>query len=191
MPAARKQTTKRTYRGPAVQGNLALSEARRRLEDTGRMDFDQVYRRAPDTRSDRIARERREARAALRPAQHVSAATVCASAAVSVLVVVLLVCYAQLNAVSVHVVAMKSEIDALEVERVRLLTEYERDFDLASVNEKARADGMDLPGESQIYYIDLPGQDQAVSCAGQDEGTLDRFAERLRQSVDTAVAYFR
>lgn len=192
MPANRRkaQQTNKRYRGAPVDGNLALSEAERRLESTGRVDFDRVYHSHPQTYSDRASRRRQKTKAAVRPAQHVSALTVMCVMAVSGLMVVLLVCYAQLNAISVSIVDMKEQISDLEVEQVRLLTEYEKDFDLASVNEKAQEAGMKAPSDSQIYYIDLPGADQAVSCAGEESG-LSRMAEGLQARLHAILAYFQ
>ena len=69
----------------------------------------------------------------------------------------------QINAISNSIVEMKSEISQLEIEQVTLLTRYEQAFDLASVKESAQSAGMSQPSDSQIYYIDLPGQDRAVA----------------------------
>ena len=96
-----------------------------------------------------------------------------------------LLCYIQLNAISRNIVRMKTEITALEVEQVGLLTKYEQSFDLTSVKEAAESYGMVQPSESQIYNIELPGANQAVShsgrrSAGSAESLLDRVLDKLR-----------
>ena len=104
---------------------------------------------------------------------------------IAALTVGVLLCYIQLNAISRNIVRMKTEITALEVEQVGLLTKYEQSFDLTSVKEAAESYGMVQPSESQIYNIELPGANQAVShsgrrSAGSAESLLDRVLDKLR-----------
>ena len=87
----------------------------------------------------------------------------------------LVLCYVELTAISDDVVAMQKQVSALQTEQVRLQAEYEQAFDLATVKEAAQEAGMHQPDDSQIYYIDLPGQDQAVSYGSEDTGVLSRF----------------
>ncbi len=191
MPAAKTKRKERRA-APPVDGNLAYRELERKLEKSGRVDFDQQYHRRVETKADRISRRRQKAKSMVRPAQHVSGVMVVAVGVVSVLMVVLIICYAQLNTISVNIVDMKEEIEALEIENVRLLAEYEQAFDLASVNEKARDAGMSPPSDSQIYYIDLPGEDQAVACADDgNQSILSRFLQGIRSRLDEILAYFR
>jgi hypothetical protein len=88
--------------------------------------------------------------------------------------VVLLLCYVRLNTISRSIVSMKSEIKTLEVEQVSLLTQYEQAFDLSAVKEAALAAGMKDPSDSQIYYISLPGEDQARTHSAGG-GALERL----------------
>ena len=78
------------------------------------------------------------------------------------LMVVLILCYVRMNTISRNVVSMKNEIEQLKIEQVSLLTQYEQTFDLSAVKEAALAAGMNLPSDSQIYYINLPGENQAT-----------------------------
>ena len=111
--------------------------------------------------------------------------------AVAVLMVALLLCYVRINAISGSIVEMQEQISALEVEQVSLLTRYEQAFDLATVKEAAQAAGMRQPDDSQICYIDLPGEDQAVSYDSQAEGVLSRFFAAVGRNIYAAVEYFR
>ena len=112
-------------------------------------------------------------------------------AAAAVMLVALLMCYVQINAISSNIVGMKSQISELEVERVELLTKYEQVFDLAAVKEKAQAAGMVMPGASQTYYIQLPGQDQAVSYVAQERGLFSNILTSISQRLDSLVEYLR
>lgn len=172
--ASYRKSTKRRYTAPgtAVDGNLARKldrrELERQLDRSGRMDFDELYERRPETAAERNARRRAQLKASVRPAQKVSAMALLGFVCTAFLMVVLLLCYVRLNTISRSIVSMKTEIKALEVQQVSLLTQYEQTFDLSAVKEAALAAGMHQPSESQIYYISLPGEDQATAYGTQD-----------------------
>lgn len=204
--AASAKMTKRRYNTPGVvSGNLAREldrrpperrepdrrELERRLERSGQLAPDEYYLRRRESEAERIARERARAKAAVRPAQKVSPLAVLGFAAVAAMLVVVLLCYVQINAISRDIVAMKSEISQLEVEQVSLLTRYEQAFDLATVKEAAQAAGMVQPADSQVYYVDLPGEDSAVSYAREESSMLSRVFASLGRTVYAAVEYFR
>ena len=164
---------------------LDSRELELRLERSGQVDFDQQYRQRRETEAERRSRQRAKAKAAVRPAQKVNILAVLAFFGIAALTVGVLLCYIQLNAISRNIVRMKTEITALEVEQVGLLTKYEQSFDLTSVKEAAESYGMVQPSESQIYNIELPGANQAVShsgrrSAGSAESLLDRVLDKLR-----------
>ncbi len=164
-------------------------ELERRLERSGQVDFDQQYRQRRETEAERRSRQRAKAKAAVRPAQKVNILAVLAFFGIAALTVGVLLCYIQLNAISRNIVRMKTEITALEVEQVGLLTKYEQSFDLTSVKEAAESYGMVQPSESQIYNIELPGANQAVShsgrrSAGSAESLLDRVLDKLRELLE-------
>ena len=196
--AENNNITKRRYNTPGVvNGSLARElefdgrELERRLERSGQLDFDQQYKQRKETQAEQIARQRAKAKAAIRPAQKASPVLVMGFACVAALLMGLLMCYVQINAVSNSIVDMKSEISQLEIEQVTLLTRYEQAFDLASVKETALAAGMSQPSDSQIYYIDLPGQDRAVAYSAQKVGFLADVKEGLSQRFLATMEYFR
>ena len=185
----------RTYYTPGVvNGNLAqdldLYELERRLERSGQLDFDKQYRHHQETRADQLSRERRETRATVRQAQRVPVMAVLCGGVLAVLAVMVVICHAQINAISGDIVAMKQDIRELEMEQIELQTKYEQVFDLASVKEAAEAVGMHQPSEGQIVYIDLPGEDQVVTCAQSEESMLSRFFTAFGQHVLAVVEYF-
>lgn len=186
--ASYQKSTKRRYNAPsaAVDGNLARKldrrELERRLDRSGRMDFDELYERRPETAAERNARRRAQLKASVRPAQKVSATALLGFVCTAFLMVVLLLCHVRLNTISRSIVSMKAEIKALEVEQVSLLTQYEQTFDLSAVKEAALAAGMHQPSESQIYYINLPGEDQATAYGAQKSPI-----ERITLSLDREI----
>lgn len=194
MAAYNKRTIRRYSAPGPVDGNLARKldtrELERQLDRSGRMDFDQLYERPRETAAERNARRRAARRAAVRPAQKVSPMALLGFVCVAFFMVTLLLCYVRLNAISRNIVAMKAEIGELEVKRVSLLTQYEQTFDLSSVKEAAIAAGMTQPGDSQIYYISLPGEDQ-VTVHAREEGPLERLLAALGRGVRAAAEYFR
>lgn len=194
--AASGRKTRRKYAAPdVVSGNLARKldsrELERRLEKSGELDFDQQYRQRRESEAERRARQRAKAKAAVRPAMRVSPAAVLGFASVAVLTVGLLLCYIQMSGISRNITSMKNRISQLEVEQVSLLARYEQSFDLASVKETAESAGMAQPSESQVYYIDLPGEDQAVAHAGGGGGALEGLLDSLRQRWSGLLEYFR
>ncbi len=107
------------------------------------------------------------------------------------MIVCMLLCYVRLNTISSEIVEIKSEISQLEVEQVALLAQYEQAFDLATVKDAAQAAGMSQPSDSQILYLDLPGQDRAVTYSAGDESFFSRLASTVSKSVYTVLEYFR
>lgn len=186
----------RSYRTPGVvNDNLARDLTRReleeRLERSGQLDFDQQYRRVQETNADQLSRQRQARKATVRQAQSIPLGAVVGGAVLAVLAVMIVNCQVQINAMSSGIVTMKQQIRELEIERVSLQTRYEQAFDLATVKEAAEAVGMHPPGEGQVIYINLPGEDQVVTGVEQEDGTLSDMFEQLSQHVYAVLEYFR
>ena len=193
--AAGTKRDPRTYHTPGVvNGNLAhdldLHELERRLERSGQLDFDQQYRHRQESRADQLSRERQQTRATVRAPQKVPVLAVAGSCVLAVLAILVVACQVRINAISSDIVSMKAEIRELEIAQIALQTEYEQSFDLASVKEAAEAAGMHQPSEGQIVYIDLPGEDQAISCLAPEEGPLARIFSAIGQHVFAVLEYF-
>lgn len=176
--------SKRRYPSSTVDGNLARKADRRELERqldrSGRMDFDELYQPQRESAIERNARRRAQARAAARVVQKPSNMIMLGFLCAAGLLVVLLFCYVQMNTISRSIVSMKKDINQLEIEHVSLMTQYEQTFDLSVVKEAALEAGMIQPGDSQVYYINLPGEDQATA-HHPGEGTLDKVLKMLEQ----------
>ena len=116
--------------------------------------------------------------------------TVLGTMAVVGMAVLVLMGYIQLTVLSADTVALKNELATLETENLRLTTEYERMFDLATVKEAAEAAGMVKPSSSQICYIDLSEGDSAVVYQQEDPSVLTRVLTSLHHGVYAVVEYF-
>ena len=195
MPPSTKRDP-RSYRTPGVvNDNLARDLTRReleeRLERSGQIDFDQQYRRPQETNADQLSRQRQARKATVRQAPSVPIVAVFGGAALAVLAVMIVNCHVQINAMSSGSVTMKQQIRELEIEQISLQTRYEQAFDLATVKEAAEAAGMHQPGEGQVIYINLPGEDQAVTGVEKDENGLTNIFAKLSQHVYAVLEYFR
>ena len=190
MAANSKKTKRRYPSSRPVDGNLARKlntrELERQLDRSGRMDFDQLYEPQKDSAVERNARRRQQMRSAVRPAQQVSLTALLGFLCTAFLMVVLLLCYVRMNTISRSIVSMKNEIKELKIEQVSLLTQYEQTFDLSAVKEAALAAGMNLPSDSQVYYINLPGEDQATVYQAV-ENPLGDFLVSIEQKVRAAL----
>ena len=105
------------------------------------------------------------------------------------IVMVLLLGYVQLTAVSNNVSTIKKELATLEDEHVALLTEYEKTFDLATIKAAAEEAGMSKPSAGQIQYIDLSGADSAV-VYGDEPGVVEKAASSLKEGALSLWEYF-
>jgi len=191
MASYNKKGKRRPANARPTDGNLARKldsrELERQLDRSGRMDFDELYERRPETLAERNARRRAQIKAAQRPVQRVSPLAVLGAACAAFLMVVLLLCYVRLNTISRSIVAMKNEIKQLEVEHISLMTQYEQTFDLSAVKEAAVTAGMVQPSDSQIFYINLPGEDQATAYHAEGhplEDFLDSVQEKVRAALE-------
>ena len=186
------------YQRGAVNGSAAYDfdylERQRRRHAERPVPPDHIYHdesyRSP--REQELETKRRaQQRARPRPRQHVSASLVLGSLALIGMVVVLLVCYVQLNAISNEVVDMQSELTALETEHVSLITRYEQTFDMATIKNAAERAGMKKPDSVQIFYMDIAEPDAVTVYEDKGAGVFSRVFTSLGQGFCAAVEYFR
>ncbi len=191
---ARRDLRQLNRNGRYVAGNLAYDydylerEQRRRAE---REEREYAERRARETVARPEPRRRVEAPPKYRERQRVSPLVLLGFASAAAIVVVLLMSYAQLTAISNDVVSMQRKLSSLEEEHVTLLARYERTFDLAAIKEAAEAAGMAKPSASQIYYVDLSAPDNVVLYARAEANVLGRVFASMGQGVVSVVEYFK
>ncbi len=126
----------------------------------------------------------------LRPAERVSASAVAGFIGVAVLLMMVLLSYAQLTQLSASVVSLEKQVSALEAENVTLTAAYNRAFDLETVESTARAAGMSKPSPSQIYYLDMGASDSASVYTHKEYDVLDQIFSSFGQGFYSVVEYF-
>lgn len=178
MTDERRRNIKMVYGSLAYDLDTLARE--RQLEEAGEMP-----QRTAQPERQTQTRRRPQAQAKARP----SALTVGGIVAVCALVMVLLLGYVQLTAVSNNVSTIKKELATLEDEHVALLTEYEKTFDLATIKAAAEEAGMSKPSAGQIQYIDLSGADSAV-VHGDEPGVVEKAASSLKEGALSLWEYF-
>ena len=77
--------------------------------------------------------------------QRVSPLALCAVGALAAMAVVLVMGYIQLTAVTGSISDLQEQVSQLEDQRVSLVMDYERTFDMAKIKEAAEAAGMRSP----------------------------------------------
>ncbi len=177
-----------------IAGNLAydydyLERERRRRAERERWEY--AERRTHGTTARPEPRSKTAAPPKHRERQHVSPLILLGFAAAAAMVVVLLMSYAQLTAVSHDVVTMQRRLSTLQDEHVALLGRYERTFDLAAIKEAAEAAGMAKPSASQICYVDLSTPDNVVLYRCADETVFARVFTAVGHDVGSIVEYFK
>ena len=185
--ASRKQQNMR-YHGGRVVGNLAYDpayeERQRRLrreQEHEREEFIRPPQRRAQPKAAPVRRQR----------EKVSLGALCGFAALAAMVALMIMCHAQLTAISANVVSVQKEIAALEDEHVALLTRYEKTFDLTTIKEAAAAAGMSKPSASQVYYIDLSEADSVVVYQQKSTNVLSKVFASLGNGVCAVVEYFK
>ena len=121
----------------------------------------------------------------------VSNAVVLGFGVAAVMVIALLMSYAQLSMISQEVVREQKRLTVLQEEHVKLVARYERTFDLTSIKEAAEASGMAKPSASQIYYVDLSAPDNVVLYGNGDGNPLKHVFAAVGQNVGNLVEYFK
>lgn len=123
----------------------------------------------------------------LRPAEQVSVSAVLGFLVAGAMLVLVLMSYVRLTALSDSVVSLQKELATLQTENVTLTTAYERAFDLETVESAARAAGMSKPSTSQIYYLDsnLPDSASVYTTAASGAGQiLSVIGDKLHAVVE-------
>ena len=155
MAANRRRTTTvySTY-GSAAYSPLYDGHAARlprREEELRRTPVPQPKRREQVRRHERAQVE-------VRQAGQIAPFAVIGFLAVAVFAVMLITSYAQLTVANDEMVSLRRELSELQKESVTLSAQYEKVFDLATI-QKAVEDTMVRPTGDQVVYIDLSEPD--------------------------------
>nr|WP_241426796.1 hypothetical protein [Dysosmobacter acutus] len=158
--------------------------------DLDRDSRETMLRHAGEPRREEVAKVRSVPHVRVRERQKVSAVAVVGFAAVAAMTVLLLMSYVKLTVISDAVVELQGQLGELETENVALTAQYQQTFDLSAVKEAAMAAGMSKPSSSQIYYIDLSGEDSVVVYQKTEGSLFSRLLASLNQGIYAVVEYF-
>ena len=163
-----------------VYGNLAYDldtlASQRQLKEAARPERQSQPQQAPRHRT------------AARPRQRVSPLALCAVGALAAMAVVLVMGYIQLTAVTGSISDLQEQVSQLEDQRVSLVMDYERTFDMAKIKEAA---GMKKPTAGQVEYVELGGGSKAEVYQAESDSLLSRLTRSVKNGVGALVEYFR
>jgi cell division protein FtsB len=180
MAATKNRRRQHGYRGYAAYGNLAYEL------DTAERD----ERRAKTREMPRIRSiEREEIRPRAR--ERVSPFAIAGFAVTAALLVMVLMSYIQLNAISDTTVALRKQLSELQTQNVTLTADYQKAFDLDAVEAAAQDAGMTKASAGQIYYVDMSGDDSAVVYQPKDATVLSSVFASMGRGIYALVEYFR
>ena len=159
---------------------------RRELEQAG--EYRPVRRDRTKARTDAGTRIREREKNAVR--RRIPVLGILGALSVIAVAMLLLMGYIELTQLSSETVTLKSQLSALESEHVVLNAEYERMFDLASVQEAAEAAGMTKPSSSQVGYMDLSDGDSVTVYRHEDETFLNGVLASVKEGFETVREFF-
>ncbi len=180
----RRRSQNNMYRS---YGNVAYAPA---YEDgTVRVpDGGEIYAPRPSVRP----RERAIARPRVnvRPAGQVAPFAVIGFLAVAIFAALVIYSHVQLAVINDQAASLKSELSALQTENSTLVAEYERTFDLESL-QAAVGGYMSKPDSDQYIYIDLSEEDAVVVFDQQDSTNgINGVIQGVGEVVGNVVEYF-
>ena len=182
----RNTTTYSTYGSvayaPVYEGNTV--RAPRREEE---------LRRAPAPRPKQREQVHRHVRARVevRPVGAVAPFAVIGFLAVAIFAAMLVTSYAQLTVANDEMVSLRRELSDLQSENVTLSAQYEKVFDLATIQEVV-GDTMVRPTSDQVVYIDLSEPDTVTVYQGNaGPSGLRSILEGIGDIFGSIIEYFR
>lgn len=154
---------------------------------------EEELQRPPQPRTRERTRRRALARAQVqvREAGQVAPFAVVGFLAVAVFAALLLMSYVQYTQLSDEMVSLRSQMDTLQSENATLSAQYEKVFDMETIQE-AVGDTMVRPDQDQVVYIDLSEPDTVtVYESGTAGSALESVLSELFQAVSGVIEYFR
>ena len=115
----------------------------------------------------------------------------CAVGALAAMAVVLVMGYIQLTAVTGSISDLQEQVSQLEDQRVSLVMDYERTFDMAKIKEAAEAAGMKKPTAGQVEYVELGGGSKAEVYQAESDSLLSQLTHSVKSGIGALVEYFR
>ena len=188
MAARRRNTTAyRTYGSvayaPAYDGS-AVRVPRREEE------FQRQPQPRPRTYERIHEQELTRTQVEVREAGQVAPFAVIGFIAVAVFAVLLLASYARLTVVNGEMVKLRGELTTLQTENATLTAQYEKVFDMATI-QAAVGDTMVRPTGDQVIYIDLSEPDTVVVYGEEASGGISGALKSAGEVLGGMIEYFR
>ena len=182
----RRNTTEyRTYGSvayaPAYDGSAV--RAPRREEELRRAP-------APYPRRRQQVRKRERAKVEVRPAGAVAPFAVIGFLAVALFAAMLVTSYAQLTVANDEMVSLRRELSDLKSDNAALTAQYERVFDLATI-QAAVGETMVRPTNDQVVYIDLSEPDTVTVYKEAGPSPLRSLMDGVGDVFGSILEYFR
>ena len=108
----------------------------------------------------------------------------------AVFAALLVTSYAQLTVANDELVSLRRQLTSLEAENTVLSAQYERVFDLATI-QAAVGDTMVRPTSEQVVYIDLSAPDTVTVFQGEGASGLKSILQGVGDILDGIIEYFR
>lgn len=153
---------------------------------------EEELRRAPKPYPNRKqqVRKRERAKVSVRQAGAVAPFAVVGFLAVAIFAAMLITSYAQLTVANDQMVALRSELNQLKSDNATLTAQYEKVFDLASIQE-AVGDTMVRPTNDQVVYIDLSEPDTVTVYKEAGPSPLRSLLDGIVGVFGSILEYFR
>lgn len=186
MAANRRRNTT----GYSTYGSVAYSPA---YEDGNTVRVprrEEIPRRVPAPKRREQIRRHERARVEVRQAGAIAPFAVIGFLAVALFAVMLVASYAQLTVANDEMVRLRSQLSDLKSENATLMAQYEKVFDLETIQE-AVGDTMVRPTNDQVVYIDLSAPDTVTV---YETGTVSGLRELLNgadEVFESIIEYFR
>ena len=167
---------------PAYEGDTV--RAPRREEELRRAP-------APRPRERQQVRRHERTKVQVRQAGQVAPFAVVGFLAVALFAAMLVTSYVQLTMANDEMVSLSKELSELQAEHVTLRAQYEKVFDLATI-QAAVGDEMVRPTSDQVVYIDLSAPDTVTvyKSMGNASG-LQAVLDGVGDIFESIVEYFR
>jgi len=175
------------YNANAVYGSLAYDYGK---AGTYREKMDRPVERQVIIPAHPRIREQAAAAVRVKTKQGIAPLAMIGYACAAILVVFSLMAKIQLTEVTDTSAQLETQLSDLNVAQNRILINYERAFNLTSIEEYATTQlGMQRPREEQVFYLESTVPDKAVIVSGSDNKV--GFCERVFDAIASIAEYFK
>lgn len=182
--AVRRRTSSSTY---STYGSVAYAPAYD--GSTERLPRQDTEPKRPGSRQKKRHRTLARIQPEVREAGRVAPFAVVSFLAVAVLGILLLASRAKCLEINRDIVKLRSEMSTLESQYATMSAEYERMYDISSI-EKAVGAEMVRPSGDQVVYIDLSEPDTVTVFGKEDGNPFTGALEGLADAVQGLLSYF-